>query len=280
MQPEHTARLLRAMIKAMPDFAWVTDVSGACVACSEAFAADCELSEDEIMGLTEADLELLAARGPTSPSSMLTTPILSDEGMRVGTLCFMNGTEAQRFAANALHEREENFRTFFDTIDDMIVVGTPEGRIVYANAALLRRLGYDSESVRGMRLLDLHPPGKREEAERIFDAMLRGELDYCPLPVQTSRGDLVPVETRVWFGRWDGQDCIFGVSKDLTREQEALQRFDRMFRSNPAPMAVSDTPGRRFVDVNDAFLRTVGYTRGEIIGHTSAELGLFSDPEQ
>jgi len=280
MQPEQSARLLHAMIKAMPDFAWVTDVGGVCVACSRAFAADCGLTEDAIIGMAQAELEQLPKQDVAARTQTRTAPVLDDEGMRLGTLCFMQGTEAQTVAASMLREQEENFRTFFDTIDDMIVVGTPEGRIVYANAALMRRLDFDSETLRGMHILELHPAAKRDEAERIFGAMFRGELDACPLPLQTSSGNLVPVETRVWFGRWDGQECVFGLSKDLTREQEALQRFDRMFRSNPAPMAVSETPGRRFVDVNDAFLNTVGYSRDEVIGATSAELGLFADSSQ
>ena len=41
-----------------------------------------------------------------------------------------------------LRESEENFRTFFDTVDDMIFVGTQDGRIIYANPSVSRKLGY------------------------------------------------------------------------------------------------------------------------------------------
>jgi len=88
------------------------------------------------------------------------------------------------------------------------------------------------------------------------------------------------VETRVWRGIWDHHECIFGISKDLSKEQEALQKFDRIFRINPALMAICTIPERRFTDVNDAFLSKLGYAMNEIIGRTSAELGLFAFPEE
>jgi len=36
----------------------------------------------------------------------------------------------------------------------------------------------------------------------------------------------------------------------------------------------------RFTDVNDAFLKTLGYSREEILGKTSADLGLFARVEE
>ena len=182
-------------------------------------------------------------------------------------------------AEEALRESETNFRTFFETITDMIVAGTPDGRLLYCNPAVSRTLGYTADELLGMPLVDLYPSGRRGEAEEVFAAMVRGERDSCPLPMMTRDGVLVPVETRVWFGTWNGTECIFGVSKDLTAEQEAKQLFERLFRSNPALVALSALPERRFVDVNDTFLTTLGYAREEIIGKTVTELGLFVRPE-
>jgi PAS domain S-box-containing protein len=185
-----------------------------------------------------------------------------------------------RKTEKTLQESEENFRTFFSSVDDMIIVGSPDGKIFYTNPAMTQKLGYSPDEFKNMHVLDVHPAEKRQEAETIFTAMFRGELDFCPLPLESKTGVLVPVETRAWFGKWSGTECIFGICKDLTREQEALQKFNRFFNSNPAPMAVSSLPERRFTDVNDAFLNVLGYSRLEVIGKTSAELGLFAQPEK
>lgn len=186
----------------------------------------------------------------------------------------------RRKIEEARRESEENFRAFFETVDDMIIVGTPDGRIIYANSAVSRKLGYTLQELSAMHVLDLHPADSRQEADTIFTAMFRGERECCPLPLAAQSGALIPVETRVWSGKWNGEDCVFGVSKDLTAELEAQQRFERLFRNNPAPMAISDLPHLAFTDVNDFFLKTLGYTREEVIGRTSADLGLFVQPDR
>ena len=192
---------------------------------------------------------------------------------------FTDITERKR-TEDALKESVTNFHTFFESMADMIFVGTPEGRVLFTNTAATKTLGYSAEELSVMHMLDLHPKDRRQEAEAIFGAMFKGEQNCCPLPLARKDGSLVPVETRAWQGRWDGVDCIFGISKDLTAEQEAQQRFERIFNNNPAPMALSASSGRQFIDVNNAFLKALGYGKDELIGKTSAELGIFLRPEQ
>jgi PAS domain S-box-containing protein len=151
---------------------------------------------------------------------------------------------------------------------------------MYANSAAKRKLGYSYNELKAMHILDLHAAVDRPEAEVIFASMFKGERDVCPLPLESSTGKLMPVETRVWFGKWSGEDCIFGICRDLSREQEALQKFDRLFSGNPAAMAVTSFPEERFTDVSDSFLRPLGYSRTDIIGRTSEELNLFEHPEK
>ena len=186
----------------------------------------------------------------------------------------------QRQAELALAENEANFHTFFETIGDLVFVATLGGRIQVTNYAVVEKLGYSALELADMHVLDVHPADRRAEAEAIFADMARGERTDCPLPLQTKSGALVPVETRLWRGRWNGVDCMFGVSKDLTAEREAQDRFERLFRNNPALMAVTSLPERRFADVNEAFLSRLGYTREELLGRTAAELELFPHPEQ
>ncbi len=188
-------------------------------------------------------------------------------------------TERKRAEA-ALRESQANFNTFFETITDMVIVGTLDGRILFANSAVSNTLGYAPEELARMHVLDLNPTEQRSQAEEIFAAMFRGERNYCPLPLQHKNGTLIPAETRVWFGRWNQQDCIFGIMKDLTADREAQQRFEALFHDNPAPMALTTVPDRRYFDVNQAFLSSTGYTRAEVIDKTAAELDLFVHPEE
>ncbi len=179
-----------------------------------------------------------------------------------------------------VQDRQENLHSFFNTMTDMVFVARPDGTLIHTNASVSRLLGYTPDELASMHILDCHRPGDRCEAKRIMNEMFRGQREICPLPLAAKDGKTIPVETRVWFGKWGGDPCLFGISKNLSAEQEAHQRFERLFRSNPAPMAVTSLPERRFGDVNESFLKTLGYEKSEIIGRTSAELCLFSDQEQ
>jgi PAS domain S-box-containing protein len=64
--------------------------------------------------------------------------------------------------------------------------------------------------------------------------------------------------------------------------EEALrvsqERFAKAFQASPIPMAIQTLREERFVDVNEAFLRRMGYQAGEVIGRTPLELELWAEP--
>jgi PAS domain S-box-containing protein len=185
-----------------------------------------------------------------------------------------NVCERKRMEAQLRHS-EYNFRSLFETMDDMVFIASKQGEILYVNPSATRKLGYSLQELSEMHILDVHPQDQRLEAERICSEMLSGARSFCPLPLAHKDGMLLPVETRTWFGLWSGIDCIFGISKDLSKEQEALQKFNKIFQNNPAPMAISSLPDRKFSDVNEAFVKTFGYAKEHVLGKTVAELQLF-----
>ena len=71
---------------------------------------------------------------------------------------------------------------------------------------------------------------------------------------------------------------------DRTRVERALRESEARFRVafdvTPVMGAISRMEDSRFLDANQAFLRTFGYTRAEVVGRTAAELGLWVNPEQ
>ena len=179
-----------------------------------------------------------------------------------------------------LENSENNFRTFFNTIDDLFIITDTDGKIIYTNRAVEKKLGYNADELRAMEIPELHSPEKREAASEIISAMFRGERNLCPLELVAADGSIIPVETRVWLGKWDGEDCIFRISKDLRKEQEALHKFTKLFESNPALMAISNVEDRRITDVNSSFLNKLGYNKSEVLGKTNSEIGFFTNPEE
>ena len=61
-------------------------------------------------------------------------------------------------------------------------------------------------------------------------------------------------------------------------EKNSDERFSKAFHANPQPMWLTMLATGFFVDVNDSFLAMSGYTREEVIGHTSLELGMWETP--
>jgi len=181
-------------------------------------------------------------------------------------------------ALAGLKVSEMNFRTFFETVDEMVIVSSREGRIEYVNAVTVRKLGYSDGELPGKDLWNLRPPDLRSEAKRHFEELLGGKTHTCDLPFASKTGVIVYVENRGWLGKWNGEDCVFQASKDVTAEMEAQQRFERVFRNNPAIMAITSVETERLIDVNQTLLSKLGYSREDLIGKTPAEVRLFPDP--
>ncbi len=57
-------------------------------------------------------------------------------------------------------------------------------------------------------------------------------------------------------------------------------RFVKAFRHSPYSIAITTLDGGRFLEVNESHERMTGYSRQEVLGRTSAELGMWHDPEQ
>ncbi len=207
-------------------------------------------------------------------------PILDANGVLLGYCGSDTDITERKMSLEALRENEANFHAFFESVGDFVCVATPDWRIIFTNKAVERKLGYSAEELVRLRVMDLYPAEKLQETEVVLAAILRGEMERSPLSLVAKNGIAVPVETIVWLGRWNGVDCLFVLSKDLSLEKEAQQRFELLFRNNPALMAVSTIPEQRFSDVNDAFLKTLGYAKGEVIGKTAEELNIFPNHEQ
>ena len=65
-----------------------------------------------------------------------------------------------------------------------------------------------------------------------------------------------------------------------TRRRQAEEKFAKAFRANPQPMSLTRIANGLYLDVNDSFLAMSGYTREEVIGHTSLDLKVWETPEQ
>jgi diguanylate cyclase (GGDEF)-like protein/PAS domain S-box-containing protein len=176
-----------------------------------------------------------------------------------------------------LSQTHQNYQNFFNAIDEYLFVLDEQGRIIYTNEKVFRDLGYSKEELYNNSVLIVHPSERRCEAGFIVGEMLAGKAEVCPIPLISKNGQIIPVETRVMRGVWNNKPAIFGISKDISRIKLSEEKFSKAFHSNSIPMALSYFESNAFLDVNEAFLETLGYTREEVIGKTAIELHIFTD---
>lgn len=174
----------------------------------------------------------------------------------------------------------KNFNNFFNTVDDMLFVLDTSGYIIHVNKTVNNKLGYSIKELSGKSILMLHPEDRREEAGKIVAGMISGELNSCPVPVISKQGIEIPVETKVSLGEWNGKPALFGVSKDISEIKKSEEKFSKAFHAGGVLMAISEIEEGIYIEVNNTFLSTLGFSREEVIGKKSKELNIFEDSNQ
>jgi PAS domain S-box-containing protein len=60
--------------------------------------------------------------------------------------------------------------------------------------------------------------------------------------------------------------------------REAKEHFELLFNTSPDAVLISRLRDGMVVQINDGFTRQIGYVRGDIIGKTAIDIGLWADP--
>ena len=73
------------------------------------------------------------------------------------------------------------------------------------------------------------------------------------------------------------QRTLRALYEEVREELKASEEmYHTLFNASPTPLSLSRLDNGRFSDVNQAFIDQFGYSRAELIGRTSVEVGLFS----
>ncbi len=169
---------------------------------------------------------------------------------------------------------------FFDAVSDFVFIVNKVGDIMFVNNEVKERLGFSDDEINKMRISSFHPAAFRKEIQNVFEKVLVSKETSCHFPLLGKNGKTIPVETRVWLDNWNSEPVIFCMSKDISLYEEAEEKFKKSFYKNPAIMAITDADTGEYIDVNDAFVRKLGYSKQEILGKTSAALNIFTDTSQ
>jgi PAS domain S-box-containing protein len=156
-------------------------------------------------------------------------PVKDDSGMVIGaTTVAFDITERTR-AEEALRESEEKYRQLFDQSIAPISLVSPDGRLIEANDAWFRLLGYSREDMVSFRAANLFPsPEMREDLlRRLLDS---GSLVDDESRVKTKDGTLIDV-LRSMSIRYNPDGSVFGFQTVLRDVTELKHTRDELFAS-------------------------------------------------
>ncbi len=74
------------------------------------------------------------------------------------------------------------------------------------------------------------------------------------------------------------------IAQDITKREQAeetlkesKEKFSRAFHSNPHPMSIVTLEEGRYLDVNDSYVQTFGFSFEELLGRTTVEMGILKN---
>jgi PAS domain S-box-containing protein len=215
--------------------------------------------------------------------SLTVSPIRNRAGNVIGASTIARDITERKRAEESLLK----LRVAVEQAENVIFMTDPDGAITYVNPAFEKVYGYTREEALG-RTPRILKGGQHDKTyfERFWRRLLAGEFVREEFVNRKSDGQLVTVEASVSsvLDRKGKRVGFIAVQDDVSerkRAEEALrkseQRFSRAFRASPIPTSISEIETGRILDLNDQFLRILDYSREEVIGKTSLELGIWAD---
>ncbi|MDM7926717.1 MAG: PAS domain S-box protein [bacterium] len=296
----------RRLFENSRDFLFISDPEGRILEINPAATALSGYSAEELKRLRMADLyhrpedrkvllEKLMSRGyienheirgrrkdGTTIDVLVNASVIRDETGRItGFQGSMRDISGWKRTEQALKASEERFRSLYENATIGIYRTTPDGRILLANPALVRMLGYSGfQELAGRNLKDpdFEPAYSRREFQ---DRMERdGTVEGLESVWKRKDGTEMHVRESARLIRGeDGRPLFYdGVAEDITvrvRTEEALKQAQTRlsgFMDSAAESIYLLDADLNFVDVNRRGLEILNLKREQIIGKNLADL--------
>jgi len=185
------------------------------------------------------------------------------------------------FPSAAAELKDAGFRALIEHSNDAIVVFDSDWNIMYVSPGREGILGFQPAEVVGREAFSFVHPDDIPGVKNLFDECLAnpGRPISSIARVRHKDGSWRILEGVFTNLLHDPQvRGIVNNYRDITKRieaeralRESEEKFKRTFQSNPNSMSINTLEEGIFLDVNDAFLRTTGFSREDIIGRRSTE---------
>ncbi len=194
--------------------------------------------------------------------------------------------DERKRAEKALRESEAKLKSMAENVPCVLMRFDRQLRVVYLSKQSDRYNPNPVEQMIGRTNREMGMPEHLCDLwdaaiERVFGTGNQEELEFemaGPSGMRTFALTFAPE-----FGPDHEVRYVLGVSLDITerkKDEEALkqseERFYKVFSANPNAISISRFADGYIVDVNEAYLRLFGFSREDVIGRKSSELGIFN----
>jgi PAS domain S-box-containing protein len=196
--------------------------------------------------------------------------------------------DKQAAIAERLRASEEGLRRFEllteHSRDIILFMRREDGSILDANTAAVKTYGYSYNDLLALTVQDLRAPDTQGLTPSQMEQADAGGILFETVH-RRKDGSTFPVEVSSQGATIGGARTLVSVVRDITERKrveqerrESEQRFNIVYNKIPFAAVLSKQDGV-ILDVNQAFERVFGYTKDEVLGKTSLEVGINVDLE-
>lgn len=197
--------------------------------------------------------------------------------------------------ATELEKSKELFQRLFQLIPSAVVLTDLVSRkIIDVNERFLELIKLKRSEVIGKLTTDIkiwdYDPDRRAEIYKNLDE--KGEVSNIETVFRTADGIGMPVLYSGRIVKLNGRPHVISLATDIRERLEAEEEtrrlnaevrhnkelFEKIFQMNPAAVSLSDLETGTYREINQEYCELIGYTREQIIGKTSFELGIWKGP--
>ncbi|MEW6211599.1 MAG: PAS domain S-box protein, partial [Acidobacteriota bacterium] len=213
----------------------------------------------------------------------------NDRPAVLGTL--LDITERKR-ADEERRKNEERFQLVAQATNDAVWDWDLVTNDVWWNEGVTTLFGYDAEQVgpdADWWSKNIHPQDKERIISSVHEVINSGGQFWTgEYRYRRADGTYAFVMDRGYVMRDDeGRPVrMVGAMADLTERRMAEEilraseeRFSKAFHSNPCLMSILTAKEGIYIDVNEAFTRSTGFTREDLIGRAAEDVGIWADEE-
>jgi PAS domain S-box-containing protein len=194
-------------------------------------------------------------------------------------------------AMDELASSEARYQDLYDNSPDMYLsVDASTAKISRCNQTLASVIGYTKDEIIGRSVFDLYDPDYLPKAKAAFQTFTRiGKLTNYEMQLRRKDGSKIDVMLNVIAVRDDEGNIIESRSawRDITERKQSQmdlhaseEKFRTVFNKTPACIAVTSYPEGQFLEINQSFEDTLGYSREELLRTTAATLQLYKNPNE